>query len=200
MSRRTHTRAGRALALLAGAGVAVALASCGGSSHDPGSSSEAATERQTEQRLAEFAHCMREHGVQVETQAGTEGHGLGISIKGSTGKQSMEAAQNACAKYAPRPQKVNLSPQQKVEQEERVRKFASCMREHGIKLHASASEGHIQIGIGPNSGGPNPGTATFQKAQEACRGLLPGKRGKGPGPVLPALSGGEKTGPDMSPG
>jgi hypothetical protein len=93
----------------------------------------------------------------------------------------MEAAQKACKKYQPEPEKVNLSPQEKVARAEAVEKFAKCMREHGIEVHASSSEGHIAIRIhgGPGSGGPNPESPAFQKAQQSCQKLLPFK-GKGP--------------------
>ena len=88
----------------------------------------------------------------------------------------MEAAEKACARYRPEPQKVNLSPQQKVEQEEAVQKFAKCMREHGIKLEASAQGGGVQIRIHAHpgaEGGPNPESPAFQSAQQACQNLLP---------------------------
>ena len=55
----------------------------------------------------------------------------------------MEAAQNACKHYQPEPQKVNLSPQEKVAREEAVQKFAKCMREHGIEVQASTAGGGI---------------------------------------------------------
>jgi hypothetical protein len=201
MSGPTHAYVRRALVLLAGAGAGLALTACGGASADPSAASETSKERQTEQRLTEFARCMREHGVHVETHSGNGGREVGIAIKGgpgSGGPQTVETANNACKKYQPEPQKVNLSPQQKVEQEERVRKFASCMREHGVQVHASASEGRVSIQVGgpPGSGGPNPRSPTFQKAQETCHGLLPGKRGLGPPGGVPSRSsaGGEEEG------
>ena len=92
----------------------------------------------------------------------------------------MEAAQNACKKYQPEPQKLDLSPQQKVERAEAVEKFAKCMREHGIEVHASSSEGRVSIQIhGKPGAGPNPESPAFQKAQSSCQKLLPFK-GEGP--------------------
>jgi hypothetical protein len=88
----------------------------------------------------------------------------------------MEAAQKACKKYQPEPQKINLSPQEKVARAEAVEKFAKCMREHGIEVHASSSEGRVSIQIhggGPGAD-PNPESPAFQKAQSSCQGLLPG--------------------------
>jgi hypothetical protein len=69
-----------------------------------------------------------------------------------------------------------------VERAEAVEKFAKCMREHGIEVHASSAEGHVSIQIhggGPGAG-PNPESPAFQKAQSSCQKLLPFKGGKGP--------------------
>jgi hypothetical protein len=113
------------------------------------------------------------------------GHGLKIS-PGSAGNSpaAMEAAEKACARYRPPDQRVNLSPQQKVEQEEAVQKFAKCMREHGVKVETSATGGAVRITAHgkPGSGQPNPESPAFQQAQSACQKLLP-QGGKGPLPA-----------------
>ncbi|HTA32602.1 MAG TPA: hypothetical protein VK721_04175 [Solirubrobacteraceae bacterium] len=168
-------------ALLAIPGVIAAtvlLAACGGSS--PSSTSSAASEQQAEVKLADFAKCLREHGVNATAAIapGSEGHA--IKVRGG-GRANMEAAQKACKKYQPEPQKLNLSPQEKVERAEAVEKFARCMRTHGIEVHASSSEGRISIQIHAHpGGGPNPESPAFQKAQQSCQKLLPFKKGKGP--------------------
>jgi diaminopimelate decarboxylase len=172
------------LPLLAG-GV---LAACGGSS-SPSATNAAATEQANEQkaetRFADFARCLREHGVNAEAVSHSGGgHGLKISPgSAGDGPAAMEGAEKACARYRPEQQKVNLSPQQKVEREEAVQKFAKCMREHGIKVETSATGGgvHITAHGGPGSGAPNPESPAFQAAQNACQKLLPqgGKRAGG---------------------
>ena len=179
LTRLTRVLALPAAVLLTGA----LLAACGGSS-DP-ASGERAQEQQAETKLADFARCMREHGVPAETATGPGG-GHGIKIGGPAGGSPkspavMEAAQKACARYRPTPKAVNLSPAQKVEVEERLQKFARCMREHGIKVETSTSGGGIQIGIHhAGSGGPNPESPGFQQAQTDCQKLLPkGPAGKG---------------------
>jgi hypothetical protein len=86
----------------------------------------------------------------------------------------MEGAEKACARYRPEPQKGSPSPQQKVEQQEALQRFAKCMREHGIKLEANASGRAIHIAGGPGNGAPNPESPGFQRAQRACQRLLPG--------------------------
>ena len=76
--------------------------------------------------------------------------------------------------------KVNLSPQEKVQHEEAVLKFAKCMREHGVDVHASAASGGIQIRIhaGPGSRGPNPESPAFQSGAESLL-RLPAVQGPG---------------------
>jgi hypothetical protein len=184
------------LAILCVASASLLLAACGGSS--PSSTSSAAKEQQAEVKFADFARCLREHGIEAETATGPGGEGHGLRIKGPSGPAKMEAAQKDCRKYQPEPQKLNLSPQEKVARAEAVEKFAKCMRGHGIEVHASSSEGHVAIRIhgGPGSGGPNPESPAFQKAQQSCQGLLPFK-GPHPGPP-PSGKSGPHEGPSTS--
>lgn len=171
----------RALPTLATAiAAALLLAACGGGSQTA-AERERASEAKAEAKLANFAKCMREHGIDVETAKGANGQGVRLKATGGgAGRQgSLEAAQSACKRYQPEPRKVNLSPQEKVEREEAVLKFARCMREHGINVHASANGGGIQIAIQHHlgEGGPNPESPAFQKAQTTCQKLLPGAQG-----------------------
>jgi hypothetical protein len=165
------------------------LAACGGSDAPSASNAaakEQANEQSAETRFADFAKCLREHGMNAEAVSHPGGgHGLKIG-PGTAGNSpaAMEAAEKACQRYRPAEQKVNLSPQQKVEQEEAVQKFAKCMREHGIKVETSASGGAVRITAhgGPGSAQPNPESPAFQQAQSACQKLLPkgGKDAGGP--------------------
>jgi hypothetical protein len=165
--------------------VCLLLAACGSSS--PGSStsqSAAATEAQGEAKIAAFARCLRDHGLQAETASGPGGaHGLKIRPgNGGSGAAALETAQKACARYRPVPKTIDLSPQQKVQREEQVQKFARCMREHGIKVEASTSGGGVQVRLHAHAGeagAPNPESPGFQAAQSSCQKLLPFK---GPGP------------------
>jgi hypothetical protein len=172
-----------ALTALCVASASLVLVACGGSS--PSSTSSAVSEQQAEVKFADFARCLREHGIEASTAGGPGGEGHGLRIKGSGGPAKMEAAQKACKKYEPEPQKLNLSPQEKVQRAEAVEKFAKCMREHGIEVHASSSEGRVSIQIHgkPGAGGPNPESPAFQQAQSSCQKLLPFKgKGKVGGP------------------
>jgi hypothetical protein len=161
--------------------VALTLAACGGagSPSDP-SAGESARERSAEVKFGDFAKCLREHGINAEAVSGPGGgHGLKVSPgSGGGGPQAMEAAEKACARYRPAPQKVKLSPQQKVQLEEHVQRFAKCMREHGIKVETSTSSGGVLLRIRRHGGAgaqavPNPESPAFQQAQNACQKLLP---------------------------
>jgi len=185
-ARRAH----RTLAVAAVLAAGVLLAGCAGSNPSrDAAGEERAQEQRQETKLADFARCMREHGVDAETVRGPAGaHGIKISARGAAGAGSgppgMEHAQKACARFRPEPKGVNLSPQQKAEVAEQLQKFAKCMREHGIKVETSTQGGGIQIGIHhAGSGGPNPESPGFQAAQSACQKLLPkpvGARAGGP--------------------
>ncbi len=175
------------VAALGAIAVSVTLAACGGSTTSNAADTEQAKEQKAETQLADFARCMREHGINAET-ATTPGGGRGLKVSprsgGPHGPQQFEAAEKACARYRPEPKQVNLSPQQKVEHEEQVQKFAKCMREHGIKVEASASGGGVQIRIHAHpgaEGAPNPESPAFQSAQQACQKFLPFKDGPHPG-------------------
>ncbi len=176
----------RALVWALAALAVLGLAACGSSS--PSSSSGSGGGRSDANALA-FSRCMRSHGItnfpDPETKGGLTRLRFRVSPGGPT-QQTMETAQRACKRYAPFEQ-VHLSPQQKVERQEAVLKFARCMREHGVDVHGSASGGGFAIRIGGPQGGPNPESPTFQAAQKACQGLLPLKGG---GPATGAAHGG----------
>jgi hypothetical protein len=160
------------LAVLCAALASLGLAACGGGA------SKSNVSQENDQRLVKFAKCMREHGVKVSTPTGSSGM-LRIGSGDKPGNiHQLEAAQQACKRYQPKATAQNLSPQEKVEREEQVLKFAKCMREHGIDVHASTAGGGAQIKIQSRAGtggsrGPNPESPAFQAAQKGCQGLLP---------------------------
>jgi hypothetical protein len=203
-TRRRAQRAPFFLTALAGVVLAaLSLAGCGGSSSaSPGSSSVSPDAGgKAEDNALKFSKCMREHGVTnfPNPETGPNGQ-VGLKVKGGPSSlgvspQTMEAAQKACQHFA-EALAPKLSPQEKVEREEQVQKFAKCMREHGVNVHAETSSGLVRIGIhgGPGSGGPNPESPAFQAAQKACQGLLPLKGGHGPGAPSTSSHGGNSLG------
>ena len=195
--RFTRALAGRrSVAVLGALATSVLLAACGGSGTS--TNSVASSEKTREQQFLKLSKCLREHGINVPTPTG----GGPIKVQGGVGSispQTFEAARNACKKYAPAANQ-NLTPQQRVEREEAVQKFAKCMREHGIKVEAKTSGGAIAIGIHRHAseGGPNPESPAFEAAQKACQSYLPFKTpggGKAGGPGGPSTSRSEGGGP-----
>jgi hypothetical protein len=168
---------------------AVVLSACGSSSPGGSNASNPAD------NAFKFSRCMREHGVKDFPNPQIEGRAVRFTLKNPLGKggvnrETLTKAQNACKRYQAFEQR-KLSPQEKVEHEEQVRKFARCMREHGIDVHASTSaDGGFQVRIGgPNSAAPNPESPAFQSGQKACQKILPFKRGPGGGPSTGATGG-----------
>lgn len=171
----------RSVAVLGAVAASLVLAACGGSGSS--TNSVASAEKNREQQFLKLSKCLREHGINVSTPTG----GGAIKIQGGIGSispQTAEAARAACKKYAPA-ENQNLTPQQRVEREEAVQKFAKCMREHGINVHAESKGGQIAIQARAGAGGPNPESPAFEAAQKACQSYLPkppgGARSGGPG-------------------
>jgi hypothetical protein len=171
------------LAALGALASALALTACGG-----GSSGSKQNDAAAADNALKFSRCMREHGIKDFPDPDTSGGGARLTFRAKVGgsggptPQAMEAAQKACQHFraADRPK---LTPQERVAREEQVRKFAKCMREHGIDIETSTAGGGalVRIRAGKAAGGPNPESPAFQAAQKACQSLLPFKGGGGPG-------------------
>jgi hypothetical protein len=177
----------------------VGLTACG-SSGSPGGASASAT-----QDAFKFSKCMREQGIAnfPDPQSGANGQvRLQFNTKVRLNPRTLQAAQRACRRYSPI-DRIKLTPAQKVEREEAVRKFAKCMREHGVNLPTpSSSDGGFRIQLGrpgaAGGGGPNPDSPAFQSAQKACQGLLPKRPGGGPGGPQTTRSGAAGAGAGFS--
>jgi hypothetical protein len=144
-----------------------ALAACAGSSSQSNARAKAElAERRAEAKLAEYARCLREHGVSAAV------NGTGVKIgAGSIGLESSGAALAGCARLrSAAGGRVNASPQQRVEQEERGRRFAKCMRGHGINVPnpkiLGAAAGNQEVYLP----GLNLGSPAVQSAAKACGG------------------------------
>jgi hypothetical protein len=177
-----HTRPTRPARALAAAAIvsaaALALAACG-SSKAPARAvaSERAAEQTAEVKFQDYAKCLREHGIEAE--AGTHG----IKVRGGS-EAAMKAAEAACVKFRPPEQRGpnRMSAQERVAIEEKLQRFAKCMREHGIKVEVAAPNGQPMINIhGTPGAGPNPDSPAFKGAQQTCSKLLPGGGAGGAG-------------------
>jgi hypothetical protein len=152
------------------AAAALGLLACGGSGNAPAraAASEKAAEQSAEVKFQDFARCLREHGIQAEAQT----HGL--KVNGGS-EAAMKAAEAACARLRPAEQKGpnRMSAQEKVAQEESLRAFAKCMREHGVDVEVGLSGGLPDLNVHGGGGAPNPESPAFKAAQGACSKLLP---------------------------
>ena len=172
------------------------IAACGGSGSTT-TNSTASTEKSREQQFIALAKCLREHGVSVPTP--TAGGPFRVrSLRGN--KQAFEVARTSCKKYFPKFGAANLSPAERVARTEAVRKFAKCMREHGVPLEIETNSGGPGLGIRIHlgTGGPNRESPAFERAQKSCSGLLP-KRPNG-APRGFGFGGGGPGGPGGGPG
>jgi hypothetical protein len=164
-----------ALAALLAGGLLAGCGTTGSPSASNAAAKESSREQIAETKFQDFARCLREHGVNAEALNRRDGgHGLKISPRNpGEGPATMEAAEKACARFKPEEQRGNPSPQQKVALEEAVRRFAKCMREHGIAVEVGPN-GNVLIRGKSGGGGLNPESPGFKAAQAKCHKLLPG--------------------------
>jgi hypothetical protein len=192
MSSRTPLGA---LSVLCAAGASLALIACGGS----GPSNAASAESSKAADAARFTHCLREHGVEASSSPSGE---INLHNNAGANPSAMEAAQNACRRYAP-VHKENLTPAERAQAEDSALKFAQCMRSHGVEVPNptfSSSGSGFAIKIQGGRGKVNPSSPGFQAAQKACQSLLPKPRGaSGSGPSTNG-SGQAGSGQALSPG
>ncbi len=153
----------------------VLLAACGGPSSHGSSSATSASSASLGDNLLRFSKCMREHGVMnfpnPEVSEGREA----LRVEGGLGGLRvsplvLEAAQAACQRYR-EAASPKLTAQERVAQEEVARKWAKCMREHGldVEIHTSGNLARMVNSKGGASP-PNPASPAFQKATGVCGG------------------------------
>jgi hypothetical protein len=136
----------------------------------------------TRTALLNYAKCMREHGVNMpDPDFNGDGGGVTIAISGGPANEAqMKAAEDACHQLLPN---GGAPPSMSPEQVEQMRKFAQCMREHGVQMaDPDPNNGGISIGKKPAPGPSDSGKAlqggppddpNFKAAEEACKHLLP---------------------------
>ena len=148
-----------------------------------------------QEQARQFAQCMRDHGVDVpdpDTAGGPNGGPVRITASGGP-PAGMDAAMEACKDKLPN---GGTPPSLDPQQQEQLRAFAQCMRDHGVDMpDPDPNSGGLRI---TQSGGPNgnsgmsPDNPTFQAAQQACQDKLPGANGG------TTTNGGGGTGPGFS--
>jgi hypothetical protein len=192
MTTRTATLAATLAALLLA--VAAVVSGCGSSSGDEGvaalddvpasttggddaAGNDPETGEDPQEAALEWARCMREHGIDVPDPQTDEdgrleirpGTGMRLDRDGDDFREAREACGTPFADAGP-PQ---LSEEQREEMQETMLQFAACMRKHGVDMpDPDFSGGGGVFRAGGPGGGLDPGSETFQKAQEACEEIL----------------------------
>jgi hypothetical protein len=146
-------------------GTGVATANGGGPTAS--ASASAATDGGAGNPL-KFARCMREHGLSWFPDPKPNG-GTELSVPAGTDKAKVDAAMEACKKYAPdggAPQTPDAAAL------EQVRQLAKCMRENGVpKFPDPDANGNLKID--GNTVGLGPGDPAFDAAERACAKYQP---------------------------
>jgi hypothetical protein len=162
---------------------------------DQGSSSDSTPDTATddsvspedrEEALAEFAQCMRDHGVDMDDPQFDAQGGGGIELEATPeNEDDIEAAQEACQPILEEAMgDLEIDPEQQAEMREQMLEYAQCMRDHGIDMPDPqfSDDGGFVIQAGPEvdkrgSGGGDPrDDPDFEAADEECR-----PEGAGPG-------------------
>ena len=155
--RRFATAGARAVALLC---LLILVAACGSL---PGQHAGPAASR--EQAL-KFARCMRANGVPGFPDPDPNGRFRGVGHE-QQNNPAFRAAMQACRVLAPAGEHENFGDPAFVEQ---ARKFAQCIRAHGVPGFPDPdAEGRFR-GVGHEQQN-NP---AFRAAMQACRAKLPG--------------------------
>jgi hypothetical protein len=158
---------------------AMLLAACGSSSPGGGGTGTAAANRDLP---LEFATCMRSHGVSNFPDPGPGG---GIQIGPNSGvnprSPAFQAAQKACARYAP----IKGGPTTMSASERRqALAFAECVRAHGVPNFpdpslTTPSGAHFAIALRGMvfafTSAFDPRSPAFRHAASACGVPLPGR-------------------------
>jgi hypothetical protein len=157
---------------------ALALAACGGSSSDAGTTG---SEPGGSNPALEFAQCMRSNGVPNFPDPGQ--HGI-ISVPiGAAQSPAFQSAQKACAKYSP---KQGAPLHMTASQQRAALRFAQCMRRNGLPGFPDPESGSGSPGSGPvlvlrgllfSMAGSdiNPRSPAFMHTAQACGIKLPSR-------------------------
>jgi hypothetical protein len=181
MSTPTDSRWRRygAIAMLA-LGTVVALGACGGGSSSATSPTSAAQRAAaTNQAMAAYRQCLRDHGV-TSGRAGPGGTGdtggTGVPDTGTppSSRAPLTPDQQAKRQDAQRACQSKLPPGYLQQRQQDLAAYRSCLKDHGVNLPANPSGG------GSGLRGVNRNDPTFQAAQKVCAPLMP-SGGFGPG-------------------
>jgi hypothetical protein len=129
------------------------------------------------QRALQFAQCMRDNGVPNWADPKfSDGGGVSIDAPEGADPAKVDAAMKKCKEFLPNggePQKLDPA------RLEQLRKYAQCMRDHGIANFPDPTENGFQIN--GNTSGLDPASPAFQAADKECQKYAPAPAGESPG-------------------
>jgi len=188
--------------ILAAVGAALALGACGSSNDNGGGASNKSQGDKAFEGALKFAKCMRDHGIDMPDPQRVGSGGIKQTMKAGPGADNakMQAAQKDCQKYMNVGGGRAVSAAEKAKVQNAMLDYAKCMRQNGVdmpdpKFSSSGGGTTFQLGgpskKGGTTGGPNPDSPAFKKADEACHGKLAdlGKGGPDGGPALNSSGG-----------
>ena len=125
-----------------------------------------------QENFLKYAQCMRDKGIDMPDPQ-MDGGGISMSIPQGTDKAKVDAANEQCKQFLPNGgEPMKADP----EMQEKMRKFAQCMRENGVPDFPDPGEdGGIRID--GNKAGFDPQSEAFKKAEAACKDFQPKRPG-----------------------
>ncbi len=153
--------------LLAGCGAkddnASKVASITTPSNTGTATAENSSGKSDEDKMREFAKCMREHGVDMpDPKPAGDGKAATLGIGGDGADMGkIDAAQKACKQFLPNGGEMKPPS---AEELDKMRKEAKCMREHGVDMPDPDPTGKGAMRVG----GPGDDPAKFEAAAKAC--------------------------------
>jgi hypothetical protein len=165
-----------ALAGCGGGGKPSGVASLTGSSGNGGGGPTTTVSKADIAKLyANWAACMRQHGVNMADPTIDGQGGASINVTGGD-KASMSQAMTACQSLNDAAQRASTGgkPMPKPDPSKMLA-FSKCMRAHGLPDFPDPNTNGGGIGIAIQDGKNsdlNPNSPTFQNAQKACQSLM----------------------------
>jgi hypothetical protein len=159
--------------LTATSAAALLIAGCGGGSSIAERSKAAAA--QVDQRMVDFARCMRAHGIAMADPFHRPGHS-GLSIDLPQRGPATTAAYKTCGHFLQPLIEAKQSGAPAITETVRVGliHYAQCMRNHGIPMLDPTSRGSLDLGNVPGiSNGVSRDSPQFRSADRNCSHLLP---------------------------
>jgi hypothetical protein len=177
-SMMTPRAARAAAAAIAAAGLVLLAAACGGSPSSTGSGGSANAAGSANSQVGiDYAGCMRSHGVPryPDPSSGNElPSGLPKVSPEQLGVSSAhyQAAQNACAHLLPNGGQLTQSQSQ--QDLNAMRRFAQCMRAHGVPTWPDPTDGSAGWGFDlVNVHGFDPNSQQIEQKMDVCQRALP---------------------------